>query len=162
VATGSCRTADLLISVTNTGSGAGNVGGYLLFENTTAEACTLQGAPTLTAVTVAGAATRVRFAATTGTPFPSLTQPPLVILEPGDKAFAAYGGTDNSGSGTATCPPPYHTFQVTPPGNTISIDLPAFNAWLGQDQPSCAGIDVTVIAPAGEVEQFNDLSSLRP
>ena len=162
VAIGPCRTADLLVSVTNTEAAAGNVGGYLLFENMTAEACTLRGTPTLTAVTVAGAATRARFAATVGTPFPSLTQPPLVILEPGDKAFAAYGGSDNSGSVTATCPPPYHTFQVTPPGNTISVDLPAFNAWLDQDQPSCAGIEVTVIAPASEVEQFNDLSSLRP
>jgi hypothetical protein len=50
---------------------------------------------------------------------------------------------------------------VTPPGNTVSVDLPAFNAWLDQDQPSCAGIAVTVIAPATEVEQFNDLGSLR-
>jgi hypothetical protein len=157
-----CRTADLLISVTNTTAAAGNVGGYLLFENTTAAACTLQGAPTLTAETAAGAATPARIAAVVGTPFPSLTQPPLVILGVGDKAFAAYGGSDNSGSVSATCPPPYHTFQVTPPGNTIGVDLPAFNSWLGQDQPSCAGIDVSVIAPASEVEQFTDLSSLRP
>jgi hypothetical protein len=148
--------------VTNTGAAAGNVGGYLLFENTTAEACTLQGAPTLTAITLARAATRARFAATVGTPFPSLTQPPLVILEPGDKSFAAYGGSDNSGSGAATCPPPYHTFQVTPPANTISVDVPAFNAWLGQDQPSCTGIDVSGIAPASAVAQFTDLRSLRP
>jgi Protein of unknown function (DUF4232) len=159
---GPCRTSDLAISVTNTGAAAGNVGGYLLFENTTAVACTLQGAPTLTAKTLAGAATRARVAVVVGTPFPSLTQPPLVILEPDDKAFAAYGGSDNSGSDSATCPPPYHTFQVTPPGNTIGAALPAFNSWLGQDQPSCVGIDVTVIAPASEVEQYTDLSSLRP
>jgi hypothetical protein len=160
VAIGPCRTADLLIEVTNTGVATGNVGGYLLFENTTAETCTLQGAPSLTAMTVTGAATHARIAAVVGTPFPSLTYQPLVILKPGDKAFAAYGGSDNGS--TATCPPPYHTFQVTPPGNTIGVDLPAFNSWLDQDQPSCAGIDVTVIAPASQVEQFNDLSSLRP
>ena len=161
MAIGPCRTADLLVSVTNTGAAAGNVGGYLLFENTTAEACTLQGAPALTAMTVAGVATRARVAAVVGTPFPSITEPPLVILEPGDKAFAAYGGSDDSGS-TATCLPPYHTFQVTPPGNTVSVDLPAFNSWLDQDQPSCAGIDVSVIAPVSEVQQFTDLSSLPP
>lgn len=162
VAIGPCRTADLLISVTNTGAAAGNVGGYLLFENTTAETCTLQGAPTLTAETAAGATTRAAVAAIVGTTFPSLAQPSLVILEPGDKAFVAYGGSDNSGSVTATCPPPYHTFQVTPPGSTIGVDLPAFNSWLDEDQPSCVGIDVSVIAPASEVEQFTDLSSLRP
>ena len=123
----------------------------------------LQGAPTLTAMTATGAATRARFAVVVGTPFPSLIQPPLVILEPGDKAFAAYGGSDNSGSVTAICPPPYHTFQVTPPGNTISVDVPAFNSWFAQDQPSCAGIEVSAIAPASEVEQVNsNLSSLRP
>jgi hypothetical protein len=162
VAIGPCRTADLLVSVTNTGGAAGSIGGYLLFENTTAVACTLQGAPTFTAKTAAGATTRARVAAVVGTPFPSLTLPPLVIMEPGDKAFAAYGGSDNSGSAAATCPPPYHNFQVTPPGNAIGVDLPAFNPWLNQDQPSCVGIGVTVIAPASEVEQVTDLSSLRP
>lgn len=158
----SCRTADLRITVTNTEGGAGNVGGYLLFENATAEACTLHGAPSLAAATASGVATQARVAETTGTPFPSLSQPPLVVVGPGDRAFAAYGGTDNSGSTTATCPPPYQTFRVAPPGDPASVDLPAFNAWLGQDQPSCFGIAVTVIASASAVEQVNDLSSLRP
>jgi hypothetical protein len=148
--------------VTNTEAAAGNVGGYLLFGNTTALTCTLQGAPTLTAKTATGAATSARVASVLGTPFPSLSLPPLVIMEPGDQAFAAYGGSDHSGSAAATCPPPYHSFRVAPPGDTIGVDLPAFNAWLNEDQPSCVGIAVTVIAPANEVEQVTDLSSLRP
>jgi len=161
-AIGPCRAADLAISVTNTSGGAGNIGGYLLFENTTARACTLRGAPTLTAETAAGAVTQAPVRLVVGTPFPSLTQAPLVVLEPGDHAFAAYGGSDNSGTTTATCPPPYHTFRVAPPGDAAGVDLPAFNTWLGQDQPSCAGIEVTAIAPASLVEQYTDLSSLRP
>jgi hypothetical protein len=161
-AIGPCGTADLRIAVTNTGAAAGNVGGYLLFENTSAAACTMQGAPTLTATTAAGAATQARVGARVGTPFPTVTQAPLVVLLPGDNAFAAFGGSDNSGSVSATCPPPYHTFHVAPPGDATGVDVPAFNAWLGQDQPSCAGIVVTVISSASEVEQFTDLSSLRP
>lgn len=157
-----CRTANLRITVTNTEGGAGNIGGYLLFENTSAEACTLQGAPSLTAVTASGAAAQATVAATTGTPFPDLGEPPLVILGPGGRAFAAYGGSANAGSTTATCPPPYHTFHVAPPGDPVGVDLPAFNAWLGQDQPSCVGIAVTAIASASAVLQVNDLSSLRP
>ena len=161
-AIGPCGTADLAISVTNTGGGAGNIGGYLLFENATAQACTLRGAPMLTAETAAGAVTQARVALVVGTPFPSLTQAPLVVLQPGEHAFAAYGGSDNSGTTTATCPPPYHTFRIAPPGDAAGVVLPAFNTWLGQDQPSCAGIEVTSIAPASLVEQYTDLSSLRP
>ena len=157
-----CRTADLRIAVTNTEAAAGNVGGYLLFENTTAATCTLHGAPSLTAATASGATTQARVSQTTGTPFPSLSQPPLVILRPGDRAFAAYGGTDNAGTPSATCPPPYHTFHVAPPGDPAGVEIPAFNTWLGQDQPSCAGLEVTVIAPASLVRQYDDLGSLRP
>jgi photosystem II stability/assembly factor-like uncharacterized protein len=55
-----CRTADLSITVTNTMAAAGTIGGYLRFVNTTSVACTLQGAPTLTAVTADGTAAQAQ------------------------------------------------------------------------------------------------------
>jgi hypothetical protein len=158
----SCETKDLSISVTNTSAGAGNVGGYLRFVNSSKLPCSIQGAPSLTALTAAGAATAARVSATVGTPFPSLAEPPLIILSPGADAFAAYGGSDIPADDSSTCPPPYRTFHVAPPGSSSGVDLRAFNVWLNQDQPSCAGIAVTVIASAVEVNQYTDLSSLRP
>lgn len=157
-----CTTSDLSISVTNTGVAAGNVGGYLRFLNTAAVPCYLQGPPTLTAVTADGAMVSAKVSTVVGTPFPALRRAPEVVLTPGESAFAAYGGTDNPGSAEATCPPAYHTFRVAPPGDSTTVDLPAYNTGLAQDQPSCFGIEVTVIAPEALVQQYNDLSSLHP
>jgi hypothetical protein len=156
-----CRSQDLTISLTNSGGGAGTAGGYIAFRNTSTAACTLQGAPTLEAVTAGGEVTRARVSEATGIPFPDVSAPPIVVLLPGDIAFAAYGGSDNP-AGALACPPPFHTFRVTPPGGTKAIELAAFNAWLNQDARACAGIAVTYIDSAHDVGQTTDLGSLRP
>lgn len=156
-----CSTADLAITVTNAGGGAGTVGGILRFRNVSRSACTLTGVPALVAVTAAGALTTARYDATVGTPFPMLADPPVVSLAPGDSAFAAYGGGDNPSNG-GTCPPPYHSFRVSVPGDSTAVELPAFNEWLGTDQPSCAGIAVTAIASQAAVEPYVDLSTSAP
>jgi hypothetical protein len=156
-----CRTSELSIGVTNTGGGAGNAGGYLVFVNTGGVVCSLQGPPTLVATTLAGLATEARTSATVGTPFPTLSAAPTVVLLPGDRAFAAYGGSDNPGN-AATCPPPYHTFRVSPPGDTAGVDIPALNVWLGRDQPSCSGIEVTMIAPSAALADILDVNHLHP
>lgn len=140
---------------------AGTVGGYLMFVNVSDADCSLQGAPTLIAMTPSGPAV-ARVASSAGPPFPVLEGAPFVLLTPGDRAFAAYGGTDNPVGDEVTCPPPYHTFRIAPPGSAASVELPAFNTGLGQDQPSCYGIAVTMVAGATEVEQYADLSTLRP
>ena len=156
-----CRTTDLSIGVTNTGGGGGNAGGYLVFLNTGGAACSLQGAPRVLATSAEGLATEARTSATVGTPFPSLSGAPTVILLPGERAFAAYGGSDTSGS-AATCPPPYRTFRVSPPGDTAGVDIPALNVWLGADQPSCSGIEVTMIAPSEALADILDVNHLHP
>jgi hypothetical protein len=155
-----CAMRDLSIVVTNTTAAAGNVGGYLMFTNRSASPCTLEGAPRLVALTAAGAPTVAHVERNVGTPFPEVN-PALITLAPGDHAFAAYGGSDNPGS-NATCAPPYHLFQVSPPGDTATVDMPAFNASLGQDQPSCAGLSVTVIESAATADEYIDLAHLHP
>ena len=157
-----CDTADLAITLTNSSAAGGNVGGYVMFVNTSDVECSLRGAPTFVAIAASGVVTNAREATTVGMPFPGLEVPPIVTLAPGDRAFAAYGGTDNPVGGAATCPPPFHTFRIGPPGGSSTVDLPAFNAWLGQDQPSCSGISVTAIASDAQVQQYADLSALRP
>jgi hypothetical protein len=132
-----------------------------VFANTGGVVCSLQGTPTVVATTAEGQATEAGTAATVGTPFPALSGAPTAILLPGDRAFAAYGGSDNPGN-AATCPPPFHTFRVSPPGDTAAVDIPAFNVWLGADQPSCSGIEVTMIAPSAALADILDVNHLRP
>jgi hypothetical protein len=159
-AAGPCRTRDLSIVVTNTSAAAGNVGGYLMFTNRSAGPCSLEGAPELVAWTAAGAPTEARVERTVGTPFRDVN-PALITLAPGDHAFAAYGGSDNPGD-RPTCGPPYHLFHVSPPGDTEGVDVSAFNAWLGEDQPSCVGIAVTVLESAAIAEMYIDVTDLHP
>lgn len=151
---------DLSIVVTNTTAAMGNVGGYLMFTNRSAGPCTLEGAPKLIAATAAGATTLARVVRNVGTPLPD-ADPVLITLAPGDHAFAAYGGSDNPGD-KPTCGPPYHLFQVSPPGDPATVDLSAFNASLGQDQPSCAGISVTAIVSAVVAAEYIDAADLHP
>ena len=151
---------DLSIVVTNTTAAMGNVGGYLMFTNRSAGPCILEGAPNLIAFTAAGLPTVASLRRNVGTPFPD-GNPALITLASGDHAFAAYGGSDNPGD-KPTCGPPYHLFQVSPPGDTEIVEISAFNASLGQDQPSCAGISVTPIESAAIAAMYIDATDLHP
>lgn len=157
----SCRTDDLAITITNTGGGAGIVGGYLRVQNVSTGACTLSGPPSLVGVAASGAATPARAAPVVGMPFPKLSGSPTVELAPGEAAFAAYGGSDRARDGTV-CPPPFHTFRVAPPGDAAIVELPTYNGWLGADQPSCAGLQVTAIVSQADLESFVELDTPVP
>jgi uncharacterized protein DUF4232 len=159
-AVGACEVRDLSIVVTNTTAAMGNVGGYLMFTNRSAGPCALAGAPKLIALTAVDAPTVARVELNVGTPFPD-AHPQVIILAPGDRAFAAYGGSDNPGD-KPTCGPPYHLFHVSPPGGSEGVDMSAFNASLGQDQPSCAGISVTAIESAATAALYIDQTDLHP
>ncbi|MGH2511138.1 MAG: DUF4232 domain-containing protein, partial [Candidatus Limnocylindrales bacterium] len=91
--------------------------------------------------------------------FPAITGVPTVTLGPGDAAFAAFAGSDNPGTVTATCPPPYQSLRVAPPGSTASVSMSAWNTWLGAYAPACAGLAVTFIVPSSSVPE---LEPLRP
>ena len=148
-----CTPGQLQISVVDSSAGLGTVGAWLRFLNTSSTTCTLHGWPTLIAVTASGAETTARDTqggVGGGMWFPGVTGVPTVTLEPGEDAFAAYGGGDNP-FGASTCPAPYHVLRVAPPGSSISVSLPAYNAAYAQDQPACVGIEVSQIVPASAV-----------
>ncbi len=146
-----CTAAQLATSVVDTGGAAGTLEGWLRFVNTSAVPCRLSGWPTLVGVTASGATTLAHHTdELLGQP-PDAVLPP-VVLTPGEAAVAAFAGMDIPvGGGTAaTCPPPYHTLRVTPPGTAMSVTLPAFD---GTELPACAGIEVSsVVAAAAEPE----------
>ncbi len=146
-AAAACASADLAITALNAGGGVGTVGGWLRFQNVGTEPCTLTGWPQVVGVTAGGART------TAGQAMALLDSPvisgtPVVAIAPGESAFAVYAGGDNPTGSAGSCPPPYHTLQVTAPGTTKSVSVSAYNAWLGQDLPSCVGIEVTPVMGA--------------
>jgi hypothetical protein len=147
-----CQTSQLAITTTNSGAAGGMVGVYLRFINRGNRACSLHGWPTVTGVTASGATTTARNDPVGYLPFPD-TPIQTVSLMPGDDAFAALSGGDNSGS-AAACPPSYHTFRVTPPGSTQSVVLSAFNIGLNHDFTACVGLVASPIVSAAQMDGF--------
>ena len=142
-----CRTAELAITIVNAGAAAGTVGGYLRFRNASTETCRLRGWPIIVGVTSGGTtiASRQTNAVLT---FPDVSTAPIVVLGPGDVAYAAFAGGDIPGDATSTCPPSFLSLRVTPPENSDAIVLSAWNPGLNQFMPDCAGIEVTAVVPA--------------
>lgn len=149
-ATGSsCAGANLLVQMVHSGGGLGTVGGSLQFTNRGSTPCVLAGYPTVVGVTAAGARTIARHASSPSIlDYPPVDGTPLVSIAPGQAAFAAFAGSDIAPTPPASCPPPYHTLDVTAPGTTKSFSVPAYIAWLGQDLPACSGIEVMPLGGA--------------
>jgi len=145
-------TSQLEITTTNSGAAGGMVGVYLRFINRGNQVCSLHGWPTVIGVTASDATTTAGNDPVGLLPFPDI---PIqtVSLGPGDDAFAALSGGDNSGS-AAACPPSYHTFRVTPPGNTQSVVLSAFNTGLNHDFTACVGLVESPIVSAAQMNGF--------
>jgi len=150
-----CRTAQLHVWVTRTGAAAGTVGGYLAFTNRCPIACRLSGWPMLTALRPGHSTTAVHVHATMFGPYVGGTGPfvrgvPIVRLDHGQTAVAAFTAGDH-GPTSAACPPPYRQLRVTPPDNTTSAVVPAWIAWYAQNLPSCTGIEVSMVVPASDM-----------
>jgi hypothetical protein len=151
-ATTGCKTADISVDVESPGFGAGNIGAWLRFTNTGGVDCDVQGFPTLSGIASDGTATQARHSNAVMT-FPTLTEAPLVVLEPGDSAFAAFVGSDKPPAGAPSCPPAFKTLSVAPPGETETLSVSAWNDWLGAYQPSCRGLLVTRLVSAAAVDR---------
>lgn len=157
-ATAACASADLSVTAVNSGGGLGTIGGSLRFQNVGSVPCALSGWPEMVGVTEAGASS-IATHTDAVLDYPTIVGTPTVILPPGASAFAAYAGGDTPTGTSNSCPPPYHTLEVTAPGTTRAVAIPAYNAWFGQDLPSCVGIEVTPVVAATLVPS---LASLRP
>jgi Domain of unknown function (DUF4232) len=157
-AAGACVTAQLKISLTNTGALAGQAGGYLKFTNDSGSPCHMSGWPAVTGLTSAGQATRLRhLQSSMFGAWHYSAPPPVVTLRPGDSAYAIVAADDKPAGGNARCPAPYVRLRVSPPGGsgnvTISAWLPGAVSYL----PSCPSANGS---PTAGTSTITTLSSL--
>ncbi len=155
-----CSATDLSIGTTNSSAAAGTVGGTLRFQDIGTAPCTLSGYPKVVGITADGERTPAQHSSSPSLlDYPPIRGTPVVTLKPGDSAVAAYAGGDTPVGSASSCPPSYHTLEVTAPGTTTAVVLLGYNPWLGQDLPSCVGIEVT---PVISMRKVPSLESLRP
>ncbi len=155
---GSCDAAQLKISLTHTGALAGQAGGYLEFTNDGSTPCRMSGWPAVTGLTAAGQARSLRhmqssmFGAWTYS-----SPPPTVNLQPGDSAYAIVAADDKPAGSSTSCPAPYTSLRVSPPGGsgsvTISARLPGANSYL----PACTSADGSPTAGTSTVTTLSHL-----
>jgi photosystem II stability/assembly factor-like uncharacterized protein len=147
-----CMSNQLEVTSVAPAGGLGTVSAWLRFTNASDRRCSLRGWPTLVGVTGTGATSIARRSNVPLT-LPVDVGPQAVALGPGDSAFAEYEGSDNP-TGTATTCPSYRTLRVTAPGTHHAVTISAWNAWLGQDLPACAGIKVTMVVSLASVSHL--------
>jgi Protein of unknown function (DUF4232) len=153
-----CATAQLKVTLTNTGALGGQAGGYLRFTNTGSAACQMHGWPAVVAVTAAGNAATLRHAQSTMYGAWQAPSPlPTVTLQPGGSAYAVVAAADHPAGSASACPAPYVRLRVGPPGASgdvvVSAWLPGARSYL----PSCAAINGST---TGEVSAVTPLSAL--
>jgi hypothetical protein len=137
-----CVTAQLKISIIDTGALAGQAGGYLRFTNDSRTLCRMSSWPAVIGLTAAGKATRLRsLQSTMFGAWHYTSPPPVVTLGPGDSAYAVVAADDHPAGSNTHCPAPYVRLRVSPPGDsgtvTISARLPGAGSYL----PSCTSAD---------------------
>lgn len=142
-----CATSQLKITVFHTAAALGTVGGYIGFTNRASAPCRLAGWPMVVALTVARAATMAlqRRSTMFG---PYVKGVPELTLRHGERAGAVFTGGEIAGPGKTSCGPPYRYLRVTPPGNSRSVFLSAWNSWLGKYLPNCGAIEVSMLVPS--------------
>jgi hypothetical protein len=155
---GACTTTQLKIRLTNTTALAGQAGGYLKFTNDSGTSCRMSGWPTVTGLTAAGQATRLRhmqssmFGAWHYTP-----PPPVVTLKPGDSAYAIVAADDKPAGSNTRCPAPYARLRVSPPGDSKNVTISAWLPGAASYLPSCASANGS---PTAGTSTITTLSSL--
>ncbi len=155
---GSCVTAQLKISITDTGALAGQAGGYLKFTNDSRTVCRMSGWPVVIALTATGRATRLQHVQSTMFGAWHYTAPPPVVtLWPGDSAYAVVAADDNAAGGNTHCPAPYVRLQVSPPGDSGNVTLSAWLPGAGSYLPACTSANGS---PTAGTSTITTLSSL--
>jgi Protein of unknown function (DUF4232) len=153
-----CTTAQLKISLIDTGALAGQAGGYLKFTNDSRTACRMSDWPAVAGLTAAGKATALlNLQSTMFGAWHYTSPPPVVTLSPGDSAYAVVAADDHPAGSSTSCPGPYVRLRVSPPGDsasaTISAWLPGARSYL----PSCPSAKGT---PTAGTSTITTLASL--
>lgn len=154
---GACVTAQLKISIIDTGALAGQAGGYLTFTNDSRTTCRMSGWPVVIALTATGRATRLqRLQSTMFGAWHYTAPPPVVTLRPGDSAYAVVAADDQSTGGTR-CPAPYVRLRVSPPGDSENVTISAWLPGAVSYLPACTSADGS---PTAGTSTITTLSSL--
>ena len=155
---GACVTAQLQISIVDTGALAGQAGGYLKLTNFSHTPCRMSGWPTVTGLTATGGATRLRRLQSTMFGAWHYTSPlPVVTLQPGDSAYAVVAADDQPAGGNTRCPAPYVRLRVSPPGDSGNVTISAWLPGAGSFLPTCTSADGS---PTAGTSAITTLSSL--
>lgn len=151
-----CSVADLHIALVHTGVAAGTEGGEIRFTNTSTAVCSLHGWPTVVGVTAQGVASAPAtnfdgpILGGPGLPNGPLQGIPTVSLKPGQSVEATVAGNANPPGNATSCPPPYRTLRITPPGSSQTVTVSAWLSYADAYFPSCASLEVTMVAPTAD------------
>ena len=157
-AVGACVTAQLKISLTNTGALAGQAGGYLKFTNDSGTPCRMSGWPAVTGLTATGQATRLRrMESSMFGAWHYTAPPPVVTLQPGDSAYAIVAADDKPAGDNAGCPAPYARLQVSPPGGSRNVTISAWLPGAASYLPSCTSANGSPTAGTSTITTFSSL-----
>jgi hypothetical protein len=153
-----CVTAQLKISIIDTGALAGQAGGYLQFTNDSHILCRMSGWPAVIGLTAAGSATRLRhLQSTMFGAWHHIAPPPVVTLRPGDSAYAVVAADDQPAGGNTRCPAPYVHLRVSPPGDSGNVTISAWLPGAGSYLPACTSAGGS---PTAGTSTITTLSSL--
>lgn len=157
-AVGACVTAQLKISLTNTGALAGQAGGYLKFTNDSSIPCRMSGWPVVIGLTAAGQGTRLRRMQSSMFGAWHYTAPsPVVTLQPGHSAYAIVAADDKPAGSNTRCPAPYVRLRVSPPGDSGSEILSAWLPGAVSYLPTCRSADGSPTAGTSAITEFSRL-----
>jgi len=155
---GACGTAQLKISLTDTGALAGQAGGYLTFTNDSSTSCTMSGWPAVTALTAAGRAVSLRhLRSSMFGAWQYSSPPPTVTLQPGDSGYAIVAADDKPADSSTSCPAPYVRLRVSPPGGSGSVTISAYLPGATSYLPSCTAANGASTAGTSTVTTLSHL-----
>ena len=153
-----CVTAQLKISIIDTGALAGQAGGYLQFTNDSHTLCRMSGWPAVIGLTATGSATRLRrLQSTMFGAWHYTAPPPVVTLRPGGSAYAVVAADDQPAGSNTRCPAPYVRLRVSPPGDSGNV---AISAWLPGARsylPACTSADGSQTAGTSTITTLSSL-----
>jgi hypothetical protein len=153
-----CTTSQLKISITDTGALAGQAGGYLKFTNDSRTSCRMSSWPAVVGLTATGKATRMRnLQSTMFGAWRYTSPPPVVLLSPGDSAYAVVAADDHPAGSSTRCPAPYVRLRVSPPGGSESVTISAWLPGARSYLPSCTSAKGSPTAGASTITTLSSL-----
>jgi hypothetical protein len=153
-----CVTSELKISLTATGALAGQAGGYLKFTNDSGAPCRMSGWPAVIGLTAAGQATRLgHLQVSMFGAWHYTAPPPVVILQPGNSAYAIVAADDKPAGSSSHCPAPYTRLKVSPPGDSESVTISGWLPGAVSYLPACRSADGSPTAGTSTVTTLSSL-----